>query len=91
MNASITTQDSTTIETDILRIRTYPYHNDAGVAKVWEAGACLAEYIMYNPHLICDRNVVELGAGVGGRSLYVRPVIGGMAKCVSLLRQSTSN
>lgn len=44
---------------------TYPYHNDAGVAKVWEAGACLAEYIMHNPHLICDRNVVELGAGVG--------------------------
>jgi len=50
---------------DIIQIRTYPYHNDVGVAKVWEAGACLAEYIIYNPHCVEDKNVVELGAGVG--------------------------
>ena len=62
---SIPIPQSASIKTDTLRIRTYPYHNDVGVAKVWEAGACLAEYIMYNPQLVCDRNVVELGAGVG--------------------------
>ena len=50
---------------DIIQIRTYPYHNDVGVAKVWEAGACLAEYIICNPHCTEDKNVVELGAGVG--------------------------
>lgn len=50
---------------DIMQIRTYPYHNDVGVAKVWEAGACLAEYIIYNPHCVKDKHVVELGAGVG--------------------------
>ena len=50
---------------DIIQIRTYPHHNDVGVAKVWEAGACLAEYIIFNPHCVEDKNVVELGAGVG--------------------------
>ena len=50
---------------DIIQIRTYPYHNDVGAAKVWEAGACLAEYIIYNPQCVKDKNVVELGAGVG--------------------------
>jgi len=50
---------------DIIQIRTYPHHNDVGVAKVWEAGACLAEYIIYNPHCVKDKNLVELGAGVG--------------------------
>mmetsp|Transcript_39607 Transcript_39607/g.69559 ORF Transcript_39607/g.69559 Transcript_39607/m.69559 type:complete len:263 (+) Transcript_39607:100-888(+) len=60
-------QKSTTNKTDddILRIRTYPHHNDVGVAKVWEAGACLAEYLIDNPQCVSDRNVVELGSGVG--------------------------
>lgn len=49
----------------LLSIQIYPQHNDVGVAKVWEAGAALAEYIIYNPFMIKDRNVVELGAGVG--------------------------
>jgi hypothetical protein len=48
-----------------LTIRIYPQHNDVGVAKVWEAGAALAEYIIHNPTIIKGRNVVELGAGVG--------------------------
>ncbi|KAL7525870.1 hypothetical protein ACHAWF_001541 [Thalassiosira exigua] len=52
-------------EKDVLRIRTYPHHNDVGVARVWEAGACLAEYIARYPHHVRNRNVVELGAGVG--------------------------
>ena len=50
---------------DILQIRTYPYHNDVGIAKVWEAGACLAEYIISYPQCIQGKNVLELGAGVG--------------------------
>lgn len=54
---------------DLLRIRAYPHHNDVGVAKVWEAGACLAEYILHNPGCVQRRNVIELGAGVGLTSL----------------------
>ncbi|KAL9178608.1 hypothetical protein ACHAXT_001946 [Thalassiosira profunda] len=64
------------VETDILHIRTYPRHNDVGVSKVWEAGACLAEYLMQNPRLIRGRNVIELGAGVGLTGL----VAAGVAK-----------
>ncbi|KAL7526265.1 hypothetical protein ACHAXR_001403 [Thalassiosira sp. AJA248-18] len=63
-----------------INIRTYPHHNDVGVAKAWEAGACLAEYIIQNPHRICDRNVVELGAGVGLTGL----VAAGFAKAKSV-------
>ncbi len=50
---------------DLLRIRVYPHHNDVGVAKVWEAGACLAEYILCHPEVVRGRKIVELGAGVG--------------------------
>lgn len=50
---------------DLLRIRIYPHHNDVGVAKVWEAGACLAEYLMKHPDCVRGRRVIELGAGVG--------------------------
>ena len=50
---------------DQLQIRIYPHHNDVGVAKVWEAGACLAEYLMQNPDSIRGRRLIELGAGVG--------------------------
>ncbi len=57
---------------DLLRIRVYPHHNDVGVAKVWEAGACLAEYILQNP--IRDRRVIELGAGVGLTGLVAAAV-----------------
>jgi len=52
-------------EYDLLRIKVYPHHNDVGVAKVWEAGACLAEFIFHNAHCIRGRRVIELGAGVG--------------------------
>jgi hypothetical protein len=48
-----------------LTIRIYPQHNDVGVAKVWEAGAALAEFIIHNPTIVKERDVVELGAGVG--------------------------
>ena len=54
------------ISSDVLRIRTYPpHHNDVRVARVWEAGACLAEFSMHNPKYARGRNVVELGSGVG--------------------------
>jgi predicted nicotinamide N-methyase len=64
-DTSPTTNNREDDDDDIIQIRTYPYHNDVGVAKVWEAGACLAEYIIYNLHCVKDKNVVELGAGVG--------------------------
>ena len=69
-----------TMQEDILHIRTYPHHNDVGVSKVWEAGACLAEYIIHNPQYIRDRHVVELGAGVGLTGL----VAAGVAKAKSV-------
>mmetsp|Transcript_29875 Transcript_29875/g.64407 ORF Transcript_29875/g.64407 Transcript_29875/m.64407 type:complete len:460 (+) Transcript_29875:133-1512(+) len=63
-------------KSDIIHIRTYPHHNDVGVAKVWEAGACLAEFFLLHPNYVCDRNVVELGAGVGFTGLIVAGVSG---------------
>jgi predicted nicotinamide N-methyase len=33
--------------------------------KVWEAGACLAEYLIQNPHYMKGKKGFELGAGVG--------------------------
>lgn len=60
-----TTNNNTTNNTNLLQIQTYPHHNDVGVMKVWEAGACLAEYILQYPHVVIGKSVVELGAGVG--------------------------
>ncbi len=58
------TEDSETSSTR-LKIRVFPQHNDDGVLKVWEAGACLAEYLMDQPNIVSGKRVVELGAGVG--------------------------
>lgn len=49
----------------LLKIRVYPQHNDVGMRRVWEAGACLAEFLWQHPHLVSNQTVVELGAGVG--------------------------
>lgn len=49
----------------LLGIRVYPHHNDVGVRKLWEAGACVTEYLLQNPEMVRNRRVVELGAGVG--------------------------
>ena len=65
---------------DILQIRTYPHHNDVGIAKVWEAGACLAEYIISYPQYIEGKNILELGAGVGLTGL----IASGVAKAKSV-------
>ena len=59
------TENTTNDDGIIIGIRVYPYHNDVGVRKVWEAGACLAEFFMQNPHYVTNKVVVELGAGVG--------------------------
>jgi predicted nicotinamide N-methyase len=47
-----------------LRIRIFPHHNDVAL-RLWEAGATLAEYLLYDPCLVKGKRVVELGAGVG--------------------------
>ncbi len=59
---------------DFLGIRIYPHHNDVGVAKVWEAGACLAEYLIKHSDCVRGRRVIELGAGVGLTGLIAAAV-----------------
>jgi hypothetical protein len=48
----------------LLRIRQFPYHNDVSL-RLWEAGACLAEYFLANKSRTAQKKVIELGAGVG--------------------------
>lgn len=47
-----------------LRIQVFPQHNDVAL-KLWEAGACLAEYFLAYPELVSGKSIVELGSGVG--------------------------
>mmetsp|Transcript_17562 Transcript_17562/g.33305 ORF Transcript_17562/g.33305 Transcript_17562/m.33305 type:complete len:418 (+) Transcript_17562:48-1301(+) len=49
----------------IIGIKIFPHHNDVGVRRVWEAGAALAEYLFENPQLVRQKNICEIGAGVG--------------------------
>ena len=72
----------------VLGIRIYPHHNDVGVAKVWEAGAALSEYILHDPHVINGRHVVELGAGVGFTGLIAAACCG--AKSVHMTDYTVS-
>ena len=39
--------------------------------RLWEAGACLAEYFLVNKRLSSGKNFIELGAGVGLTGLVV--------------------
>lgn len=48
----------------LLRIRQFPYHNDVAL-RLWEAGACLAEYFLENKSRASQKRIMELGAGVG--------------------------
>eukprot|EP00978_Attheya_sp_CCMP212_P011829 scaffold29379_cov53-Attheya_sp.AAC.1 len=48
-----------------LAIRVFPHHNQVGLQKVWEAGACLAEFLHEYPDHVRNKKVVEWGAGVG--------------------------
>lgn len=54
----------------LLRLRVFPRHNDVAL-KLWEAGACLAEYLMHNPHHVTGKNCCELGSGIGLTGLVV--------------------
>ncbi len=47
-----------------VRIRIFPQHNDVAL-KLWEAGACLAEYFLAFPLCVSGKSIVELGSGVG--------------------------
>lgn len=47
-----------------VQIRVFPQHNDVAL-KFWEAGACLAEYVIQYPDMVRHKRVLELGAGVG--------------------------
>jgi hypothetical protein len=68
-------------ECPLLRIRVYPYHNDVAL-RLWEAGACLAEYLLQYPSRVAGKHVIELGAGVGLTGLVVAGCCG--AKSVHL-------
>ena len=54
-----------------LTLRMYPYHNDVGVRKVWEAGCCLAEFLYMYPLWLQNKLVIEIGSGVGLTGLFV--------------------
>lgn len=49
---------------DFVRFRVFPRHNDVAL-KVWEAGACLAEFLLWNAYYVAGKNCCELGSGVG--------------------------
>ena len=49
---------------DLLSLQVFPRHNNVAL-KLWEAGACLAEYLIQNPNYINGKKGFELGAGVG--------------------------
>ena len=52
-------------------VRIYPHHNNVGVQRVWEAGACLAEYLIQHPDTVRGRYVMEFGSGMGLMGLVV--------------------
>jgi predicted nicotinamide N-methyase len=54
----------------LLRIRVFPYHNDVAL-RLWEAGACLAEFFLEHPNILARKDVIELGAGVGLTGLAI--------------------
>jgi hypothetical protein len=51
-------------DNDLVRFRVFPRHNDVAL-KVWEAGACLAEFLVRNPDHVAGKHCCELGSGVG--------------------------
>lgn len=59
-----------------LVIRIFPYHNDVAL-RVWEAGVCLAEFLLDQPQYIAGKHCVELGAGTGITGLVAAGIRGG--------------
>ena len=62
--------DDDDVEDDVPQSQS-PYQS-----KVWEAGACLAEYLVRYPERVRGQDVVELGAGVGLTALVAAGVAG---------------
>lgn len=56
--------NTNTNNTNLVRFRVFPRHNDVAL-KVWEAGACLAEFLLWNPNHVAGKNCCEFGSGVG--------------------------
>ena len=52
-------------------VQVYPHHNNIGVWRVWEAGACLDEYRIQQPDAVWGRSIIEVGSGVGLKCLAV--------------------
>ena len=52
-------------------VQVYPHHNDIGVWRVWEAGACLDKYRIQQPDTVWGRSIIEVGSGVGLKCLAV--------------------
>lgn len=75
----IDASDDEIADGNIIQIRVFPHHNDVGL-KLWEAGACLSEYLIQNPQVVDDKNVIELGAGVGLTGLIAAVCTGGAKK-----------
>lgn len=63
--------DEHIVTENLVGTRVYPQNNDVGVRKLWEAGACLTEYLIRNPELVDGKTIVELGAGVGTTGIIV--------------------
>jgi len=53
-----------------LRIRIFPHHNDVAL-RLWEAGTCLAEYLIENPTIVDGKALIELGSGCGATGLAI--------------------
>ena len=52
-------------------VRVYPHNKDVVFRRVWEAGECLAEYLIQHPDAVRGRSVMEFGSGVGLTVLLV--------------------
>lgn len=53
-----------------LRIRIFPFHNDVAL-RIWEAGNCIAEFLIDNPEIIAGKSCIELGSGCGATGLAI--------------------
>jgi len=60
----------------LIGIRVFPFHNDVGIRKVWEAGCCLAEFFLEYPYYIQNKHILELGAGVGHTGMIIAACCG---------------
>ena len=52
-------------------MRVYPHHNNVIFWRVWEAGECLAKYLIKYPNAVRGRYVMEVGSGVSLTGLVV--------------------